>query len=961
MTSFRRKVRLIKAINDLNNTTGVSDFIAEKTTEKKPLKKIPGENASDAFNVLSEFCSPGENIQTVGYFAKRAEDLGADIAKEIPAVIISDSNEKSKGDEINLSECHLSSFKKKLTGLGMPESGKNGNWTVKDDLTITKNKDVQSEVPMHIVQVSSPKINPSSVNTEVCVIAMNSLPTIEMAKAIPYLNVEFLSSETTKQSLGRGTIKGLTTSRYLLGANAESNKAYHDFIEAPFLTKEASENEAQNTYASMDIFTAPQTMVPIGSLDENKNFQDPFRPFMSVDNFSVTVASPQYGMDSLACSVTANISLILHDRKRLDDIAPLVTPGGFARGDLIRITYGYAHPDGNTIESISSAEKTNMLYGHVIDGMRRSELFTVSAADFRIQDAGEVKIEITALSIGSDSTIGSIDITSAFGDSIAFVDVQKQLSSIQGMIANLNRKEKFAKINTPTLLSSNGTLSIKEVPWKTYSELVQFKKKLAKKANEASEKDALKIIDEVFNKVFNRDKGALKTAVSARNAQLKKIFDFLENKPDPFLVARPKGMLKVKNNNVGYDSGVLQKRLSKKDFGVTLDWISLGKLLTTVVGAAIKKEYQGSVVDEIQMLFHGFNDSAGGVQDMNIASMPLSFKEVKKVIKKEFERRSSLSLTSFMTIINENFIHDDASPAYGIANLPNKKTKEDGLRKVYGLADDYPRPDFKTPELRVSTRLFPGTSDGKTSDKTILRIEFYDTRAGAGSVFKRLIDASSQGAVFYPLVRQTDAQYPTSMQHKKHSSEAEKALDPFLEKIDAISNPPPNIKKLAEALSTYGHFIKLTKKNVKSVMMSGFPSIVYGGAHTGIQEATIASRKDPMAIELAIARQNTRRRALGKEDSSGEDETVAEVYPVECELRTFGCPHFNFGQEFFIDFGTGTNIDNMYTVADVSHTVNAGEFTSTVKLIQGESYPSLSPEESSLTKVIEAIAASKKS
>jgi len=134
---------------------------------------------------------------------------------------------------------------------------------------------------------------------------------------------------------------------------------------------------------------------------------------------------------------------------------------------------------------------------------------------------------------------------------------------------------------------------------------------------------------------------------------------------------------------------------------------------------------------------------------------------------------------------------------------------------------------------------------------------------------------------------------------------------------------------------------------------------VYGGGATGIISANVSSRKDPNAIELAIARSNTRKRSLEEEGSPGQDEFTAEVYPVECSLQTIGCPYFNFGQEYFIDFGSGTTIDNLYTVVDITHSINNGEFTTNLKLIQQEGYPTLITERQSLNKTIEKLMISK--
>jgi len=58
------------------------------------------------------------------------------------------------------------------------------------------------------------------------------------------------------------------------------------------------------------------------------------------------------------------------------------------------------------------------------------------------------------------------------------------------------------------------------------------------------------------------------------------------------------------------------------------------------------------------------------------------------------------------------------------------------------------------------------------------------------------------------------------------------------------------------------------------------------------------------------------------------------VSPTSLSIETFGCPLFNFGQQIFFDFGTGTTADNIYAVVGIDHTIGPGEFKTSVKLIQ---------------------------
>ena len=60
--------------------------------------------------------------------------------------------------------------------------------------------------------------------------------------------------------------------------------------------------------------------------------------------------------------------------------------------------------------------------------------------------------------------------------------------------------------------------------------------------------------------------------------------------------------------------------------------------------------------------------------------------------------------------------------------------------------------------------------------------------------------------------------------------------------------------------------------------------------------------------------------------------------PVQASVETFGCPWINFGQFIFIDFDTGTTMDNKYGVTGITHNLSPGKFTTSLTLTYGDVY-----------------------
>ena len=55
-------------------------------------------------------------------------------------------------------------------------------------------------------------------------------------------------------------------------------------------------------------------------------------------------------------------------------------------------------------------------------------------------------------------------------------------------------------------------------------------------------------------------------------------------------------------------------------------------------------------------------------------------------------------------------------------------------------------------------------------------------------------------------------------------------------------------------------------------------------------------------------------------------------------MTTLGCPIISYGQYFFVDFGTGTTVDNTYVVSGISHTISQGKFETKLKCTQVDGF-----------------------
>ncbi|MBT6143594.1 hypothetical protein HOH51_03730, partial [bacterium] len=275
--------------------------------------------------------------------------------------------------------------------------------------SVTK-EDSENLTPLSVFRTMRPIYQPSSLDTELVSLFINSVPSVERAKCVPYFSIALTSNKSAKKS---GNILGITSSRHLMGA-FKSDK-YKNFIEAPFVPRGSSVTEEklfQNN--SMGVFSSPQTMIPHGRNIFKKS--DPFRPLLSIESFSLKETMPSKGMEFSMSKRSATLKMVLHDRTRMPDIAEMLQVGGLSSSKAFEITWGWAHPDGNLLNIASQASKMSNLYGELIDGMRQTEIFTVSNVSFDMGNNGEVNITVPLMSMGSGKSLKGIDITDGGAD-----------------------------------------------------------------------------------------------------------------------------------------------------------------------------------------------------------------------------------------------------------------------------------------------------------------------------------------------------------------------------------------------------------------------------------------------------------------------------------------------------------------------------------------------------------------
>jgi hypothetical protein len=114
------------------------------------------------------------------------------------------------------------------------------------------------------------------------------------------------------------------------------------------------------------------------------------------------------------------------------------------------------------------------------------------------------------------------------------------------------------------------------------------------------------------------------------------------------------------------------------------------------------------------------------------------------------------------------------------------------------------------------------------------------------------------------------------------------------------------------------------------------PTFTYGTSNSGIINASLATANSAGLGNAMIVRSF---QAPGEVAPDVVDGGVPmQLVPAQLSLSTFGCPLFFPMQRVFVDFGTGTSIDNVYFVLGAEHKIGTSGFKTDVKMSYGEGF-----------------------
>lgn len=829
-----------------------------------------------------------------------------------------------------------------------------------------------------------------SRNSDACAIFFNGISQIEMSRCAPYINIQIIQGDRTQKM---GTLNNVSFMRFI-----RPDKSKNEFVlsdgagistAVPVdLSKFGNDDSAfQNRYFSgMEIFNSPQTMANanVRSFNESigdvsltgKSVLDPISPFLTLNDFKVSISGLGQG---LFASKRADLSLTLHDRSRLKDIAPLVSTELFGTTQML-IEYGWSHPDGD-------GSRNNPM-GEYLNSLRDVGVFNVVTSNFSFGNDNTVKITVKLAAMGVSQYKS---VPAAAGEYVPFDVVKSRVNKVlEALVLSENKvfegHIEDVRPKLKTLSSESGRALIKRSSY-SYFDLVIWSLEYQISENLKGwfvSPDAPKNIGQLLT---NKDaQSGYSDEIDALLYSIDLIIDDLKESSDSDRLKQAlQGKLAHAFALVGQGKDAFRADTVLPGLREVVPTagdltVSLGMIMSKFVGVPLAASGQ---YDEVQLCFYPINQQAGAARIHTTASFPLPMDKLEEMV---VGIENNITIEGFVRKV-ESIISDQSISAYGLTKQvedqravlskspkeftdearaqleeeqkdlqpvpppappgsdpvepdPLPEIPEDAIRKrakenrqaaidgatnafneqlesIYMQTSGVPAQlSLTVPNITIYTEVLPViSSETGEIDKNICRVHIYDEET----------NLSPTEAVLQSLITVGESKIYVDNSNAPNGTDSsiKESHEKILEAADRDEISGTNLYVLQK---------KLTNEQIKNRIKSIYPNIIYGNSVGTIKSMSISSNTSGAVANVQLIQAYEQKGKAAANSTDLIQERDMQVIPASLSLECIGCPIIQRGSQFYVDFGTNTTLDNVYTVVSVSHSLSAGNFSSSVTL-----------------------------
>jgi hypothetical protein len=436
------------------------------------------------------------------------------------------------------------------------------------------------------------------------------------------------------------------------------------------------------------------------------------------------------------------------------------------------------------------------------------------------------------------------------------------------------------------------------------------------------------------------------------------------------------------------------KETAKISIDPKADVVSFGRLFSHFVlpGVAMSDS-----CDEVQVFFYGLNDQCGPVSGHSIAEFPINVSALAYAYAEAVKQspNEALNLDAFFKLVIETQFADNRAIGYGMNKLflpldPDNAREEkqsqtkDGKAAIEAGMTAWTKRwgAFKIPmiEMYVETgtagslprhavdNLKRGAADlanskkDSSQGKIIKRIHIYDKQNNPYKLAQQVFDGG--GGPDKPLVvgeidtPEIEAQIKSFLSKLKEENKA-KYKETVTAMLNALKKEGATYKDAIEASGfpkTAEQFqfevvkkpgkddikIPRDRKAFKDALKRSVPTLSIGTNGSLISTANVASKTDGLqgSINLINSLKSDKgNKATAPANALEEAGNLPlRTVPVSLSMTTQGVPIAQLYQTFFVDFDTGTSLDNLYSCNQLTHNISQGKFQTVWNFIYTNGY-----------------------
>lgn len=607
---------------------------------------------------------------------------------------------------------------------------------------------------------------------------MNGIPTQEIAKATPFFTIEFNTPRAPIDSQGRLAALGLN--KILFGAkDVSSNEEFIATTRANQSSVNIQGNDSVSTIAGMELFTNPVSLgtADLTTAEHSARILDPRMPLLSIEDLAINVA-PSTGLMSFK---RATLTMRLHDRSRLSDIAEFIRPEYYGLNEIM-IEYGWIHPDAELLV------QTNVNpYADIINNIRVKEKYGIINSSYNFDNSGGVKI---ALELAMRGT------TEMFTETIAsnqesLQNIMAEIQMIRETIDAIRQRFPDGRVMGREIRGFDVINNLSDSSF-NFTVGREFLTELSRIRTTVSHVPQLSDLSNAINRLIsqNGNSGIIRDVQRTILQEIQqKIASLIGSQTeDPMLLvvnddlsvtqaqgtARTNSGLYAELPASGPRSREITNALSALGVNSVSDLpngqFSLAKLLLEFVGIPLTATNK---YDDIQFIFYPFNIYAGRANRLNVGNFGIDARFfVVKYMEWRLGRLNqslNVSLHEFMRFVIDQIVAEPSSKSYGLYAPESSRRSGGGVNRGFryyvengsvqvryeepgtgrrasqeaadggsylqqlnrALRDVTPNAEFRPPQIEFYVEALPmkeanGTQNDTNNAKTVLRIHVYD-------------------------------------------------------------------------------------------------------------------------------------------------------------------------------------------------------------------------------------------